>query len=208
MQRDLFAPTDSKLETIPAPDADILYNQHFFTPDYAGEVYQQLTESLAWRQDLIKIYGKEVKIPRLQAWYGDQTAKYEYSGLMMIPHPWTPLLDELKQQVESATGKQFNSVLANLYRDGCDGMGWHADNEKELGSRPTIASLSLGQIRDFDLRHIETGQKIRLTLQNGSLLVMSGDTQTFWQHSIPKRVSKKHNSMAGRINLTFRKIMV
>lgn len=207
MQRDLFAPTDFKLETLSAPDADILYNQQFLTPDYADEVYQQLAKSLAWRQDLIKMFGKEVKIPRLQAWYGDQTAKYEYSGLMMIPHPWTPLLFELKQQVESATGRQFNSVLANLYRDGNDGMGWHADNEKELGIQPTIASLSLGQVRDFDLRHNETGKKIRLALQNGSLLMMSGNTQNFWQHAIPKRASKKHNFMSGRINLTFRKIM-
>lgn len=208
MQRDLFAPTHSKLETIPAPDADVQYNQQFLPADYADEVYQQLAKSLAWRQDLIKIYAKEVKIPRLQAWYGDETAKYEYSGLMMIPHPWTPLLHELKQRVELSTGKQFNSVLANLYRNGNDGMGWHADNEKELGFRPTIASLSLGQIRDFDLRHIQTRKKIRIALQNGSLLVMSGDTQTYWQHAIPKRVAKKHDSMDGRINLTFRKIMV
>lgn len=208
MQTDLFAEKTTQLESIPLKDAEIKYNPHFLDFDYADEVYQQLRKSLVWRQEQIKIFGKNVKIPRMQAWYGDAESKYEYSGLLMDPLPWTPLLLELKQKVENVTGKQFNSVLANLYRDGNDGMGWHADNEKELGVKPTIASLSVGQVRDFDLRHSQSGEKLRISLKNGSLLVMSGETQSHWQHAVPKRNSQKHQFLTARINLTFRKIMV
>lgn len=202
MQHDMFSQQSKRLVLQPMVNADVLYMADFIDSPQATELYQNLQENLSWRQESIKMYGKSVRIPRLQAWYGDAEAKYTYSGLDMVPMPWTVPLLKIKQDLETLCDTQFNSVLANWYRDGQDSMGWHADNEPELGREPVIASVTVGQPRDFDLRHKTSGQKVRLTLQNGSLLVMRGATQTHWQHSLPKRMKLT----SGRINLTFRRI--
>ena len=203
MQNDLFYNEEENDGIhLPMEDADIRYYPGFIEDKAADNYYVHLRDSLVWRQDHIKMYGKEVKIPRLQAWYGDPEAVYTYSGLTMEPYSWTAPLRQLKELCEQKSRAKFNSVLANWYRDGSDSMGWHADNEPELGDRPVIASLTLGEARDFDFRHLIKGQKQRITLQHGSLLVMAGNTQKFWQHGIGKRT----RALGGRINLTFRMI--
>jgi alkylated DNA repair dioxygenase AlkB len=163
-----------------------------------------LANSIQWRQDEIKMFGKKVLIPRLNAWYGEKDALYSYSGIQLMPNSWTPELLEIKEIVEAKTQTKFNGVLINLYRNGNDSMGWHSDDEKELGINPTIASVSLGASRTFRLRSKDDKKKIiKLSLTHGSLLVMKGNTQHYWQHDIPK----EKNIDKPRINLTFREIV-
>lgn len=201
MQCDLFSdPEQKQPELLPMSDGKVTFMRDFLTIKQSNQYFSILSTSLAWQQDTIKMYGKEVKIPRLHGWYGEKEAAYAYSGITLQPKSWTTELLELKSKCEALAEVKFNSVLVNYYRDGQDSMGWHSDNESELGQQPVIASVSLGQARDFDFRHIKTKQKIRLTLTSGSLLIMAGNTQTFWQHAVPKRTA----SMSGRINLTFR----
>lgn len=167
----------------------------------ADAILACLWKELEWRHQEITLFGRRVLQPRLTAWYGDPGAIYSYSGLQLEPLPWHPLLLALKSRLESFTCKSFNSVLANAYRDGSDSMGWHSDDEKELGSRPTIASLSFGEERRFLLR--EKGQRSKaIVLQHGSLLVMKGDSQRRFQHSLPKT----RRAAGLRINLTYRMV--
>jgi alkylated DNA repair dioxygenase AlkB len=162
-----------------------------------------LQYNIAWKQEPIKIFGKEVLQPRLTSWYGDEDKMYTYSGITMKPLPWTNTLLQIKEKVEYITTYKFNSVLLNFYRDGQDSMGWHRDNEKELGTDPAIASVSFGAVRKFQFRHYKDQKKIiSLELEHGSLLMMSGSTQSHWQHRLPKS-----NIVQPRINLTFRNII-
>ncbi|WP_158771469.1 alpha-ketoglutarate-dependent dioxygenase AlkB [Paraglaciecola sp. L1A13] len=202
MQQSSLFPSEASTEPeiLPLPDGNIRYFNHFLSTEEADHYCTRLLGSLAWRQDHIKLYGKQVKIPRLQAWYGDNDALYQYSGLNLRPNSWNDELKELRERCEAVCNVRFNSVLANCYRDGQDSMAWHSDNEPELGRYPVIASLSLGQVRNFDLKHRISGEKHRLPLEHGSLLIMAGGTQQFWLHSLAK--TKK--SLAPRINLTFR----
>ena len=165
--------------------------------------FRSLLWEIDWEQRSIFVYGKRHNQPRLVAWHGDHGKTYRYSGDTLIAKPWTESLRELREACEALAEHTFNSVLLNLYRDGNDAMGWHADNEPELGSNPVIASLSLGESRRFDLKHKLTGEKRSVQLGNGDLLVMSGDTQRHWVHQVP-RSAKVY---APRINLTFRKIL-
>ncbi|GGD48722.1 alkylated DNA repair protein [Lacimicrobium alkaliphilum] len=184
-------------------DAELTYVADFLPASEADSLLAVLQGTLAWRQDSIRIYGREVKIPRLQAWYGDMEASYKYSGLDMHPIPWTQALLDVKHACEQQSNSKFNAVLANYYRNGADGMGWHSDDEPELGSNPVIASVSLGQSRNMDFRHRQSGEKYRIELGHGSLLIMAGPTQQYWQHAVPK--SRK--ALNERINLTFRHII-
>ena len=190
------------MKKIKLVDGNISYHSSFIAKGEGDRLFDYLSEKIAWQSDVIKIYGKIHKIPRLQAWYGDSDATYSYSGIKLIPNPWIPLLEEIKTKVEKITLTKFNSVLLNLYRDGQDSNGWHSDNEKQLGTNPTIASISIGQERIFHLKHRTKTLKHSLTLSHGSLLIMSGTTQHFWKHQIPK--SRK--TLLPRINLTFRRI--
>jgi alkylated DNA repair dioxygenase AlkB len=149
------------------------------------------------------MFGKIVDIPRLQAWYGDEAATYAYSKLTLQPMPWTSGLLPLKQQVSDFCQSNFNGMLANCYRDHQDSVSWHSDDEPELGEQPVIASLSFGCERVFHLKQKHGGEKFKLPLQSGSLLVMSGDTQKNWSHAIHKTRIEK----SMRINLTFRNIL-
>lgn len=185
------------------PDGEVLYFPHFLDAQSADDYLQTLRESLQWRQDQIVIYGRSVNIPRLQAWYGDSEAQYSYSGIDMMPKPWTRELLALKSVCEDQLTCQFNSVLANWYRDGNDSMGFHSDDEPELGGYPVIAALSFGQNRTLKFRHKNRKNIVSLPLQHGSLLVMKGATQRFWQHGI----SKSKRALSDRISLTFRKIL-
>lgn len=186
------------------PDADITLYRQLFPPAKSDALFVQLRHATPWTQGHIKLYGKLHAEPRLTAWYGDAGKCYSYSGLTLEPLPWTPLLLDIKARVDAAAGVTFNSVLLNLYRDGRDSNGWHQDNEPELGTNPVIASLSLGAVRRFQLRHKTRKDvpKLELDLPHGSLLLMAGPTQHCWQHQIPKTAKP----MAERINLTFRVI--
>ena len=191
-----------KIKEIRLIDGNLIYHPSFITLGEADHFFDKLSKSITWQSDNIKIFGKIHEIPRLQAWYGDSDAAYSYSGIKLTPNPWIPLLEQIKSKVEKVTLTEFNSVLLNLYRDGQDSNGWHSDNEKELGTNPTIASISLGQERTFHLKHRSKNLKLSFKLNHGSLLIMSGATQHFWKHQVPK--SRK--AMLPRINLTFRRI--
>ena len=187
------------------PQADLLFDPNFLPESEASTLRAQLTAEVAWEQRAIRMFGRELPQPRLTAWYGDPAARYTYSGLTWEPRPWTSALLDLRQRVAAATGGRFNSVLLNYYRDGRDSMGWHADDEPELGPSPVIASLSLGATRRFRLRPIgpkagALAQPLGLDLPNGSLLLMRGPTQHCWQHALPKTA----RPTGPRLNLTFR----
>ncbi len=167
-------------------------------PTDAEQLYDQLFHQIDWQQLSIKMFGKEVLQPRLQAWFGDRS--YQYSGLKLSPAPIPDFLLPIQKRCEQICDSRFNSVLINLYRNGEDSMGWHQDNEAELGRNPVIASLSLGAERKFVLKHNQTSEKLAYQLSSGSLLVMAGETQHFWKHALPK--TKRVNT--PRINLTFR----
>lgn len=185
------------------PDADILYYPHFFEKDEADTILELLSNEIPWKQDDIKIFGKVHPQPRLTALFGNEGKSYSYSNIKMQPHPWNPILQKIKLKIETVVATDFTSVLLNQYRDGKDSNGWHADNEKELGVNPIIASLSFGAERVFQLKHNSIADlKQNIILEHGSLLVMKGTTQQFWKHQIPK-TSKPIES---RINLTFRVI--
>ncbi|WP_320820508.1 alpha-ketoglutarate-dependent dioxygenase AlkB family protein [Thalassolituus sp.] len=170
----------------------------------ADQLFASLYAELPWMQESIMIYGRETLSPRLQTWHGDEGISYRYSGKTFTTLPWTPTLSHLCHSINKAFDLQLNSVLANLYRDGQDSMGWHADDEMELGQKPIIVSLSLGAERDFAVRRIgEQRQAGKLALAHGSLLVMEAGMQDRWQHSLPKRQGIKQ----PRINLTFREVL-
>ncbi len=191
-------------EKIPAQQADLWWGPHFLDTSTADQLLRQLKQEAAWSQGEVKIFGQWLKEPRLSAWYGDPGAAYTYSGKRQEPLPWILPLAELRSRLETACEASFNSVLLNLYRHGQDSMGWHSDDEPELGSQPLIASLNLGATRRFHLRRkADKSDKVVLDLHHGSLLVMAGDTQQYWQHQVPK--TKK--DVGERLNLTFRKIV-
>jgi alkylated DNA repair dioxygenase AlkB len=165
--------------------------------------FKSCLHDLNWETGFIKIFGKTHQIPRLQTWYADDGIEYTYSGKKLQRHNWNKTLIEIKQEIESITSMKFNSVLANLYRNGNDSMGLHSDNEKELGINPIIASLSLGESRDIHFKHKNIKTSINIPQTNGQLIVMSGQTQKYWKHEIKK--TKKFKK--PRINLTFRNII-
>jgi alkylated DNA repair dioxygenase AlkB len=183
------------------PDAEIIYYPHFFDKKEADAIFEQLKEEIPWQQDTIQVFGKIHPQPRLTALFGNEGKPYSYSNIKMQPHPWNLLLQKIKSNIESISKTNFTTVLLNLYRDGKDSNGWHADNEKELGKNPIIASVSFGSERVFQLKHNSIlGLKQNILLEHGSLLIMKGTTQHFWKHQIPK-TSKP---IGERINLTFR----
>lgn len=176
-----------------------------FGPEAASRLFAALRTRIDWRQEEIVIFGERRRVPRLVAWHGDPGASYRYSGTDHDPAPWTPVLERVRARVGELSGAEFNAVLLNLYRDGRDGMGWHADDEPELGRNPVIASVSLGAPRRFCLRHRrQRDLRLDLELRHGSLLVMSGSLQHHWVHALPKT----RRPVGERINLTFRKVAV
>lgn len=192
------------VQSFSLPDADVAYYSEFFPPAESDHLFSELLKTTQWGQGRIKLYGKLYPEPRLTAWHGDEGMVYSYSGLTLHPLPWTENLLEIKARVDAAAGVTFNSVLLNLYRNGRDSNGWHQDNEPELGLNPIIASVSLGATRRFQLRHKlrKDLPRVDIDLEHGSLLLMSGATQQFWQHQIPKTAKP----VGQRINLTFRVI--
>lgn len=177
-------------------DALILYDPAFLEDAESAALLAALLSSVPWKQES----GRFGPQPRLTAWYADGGMTYSYSGVTHIGLDWTPVLAELKARVEAACDAKFNSALLNRYRTGADSMGWHADDEAELGREPVIASVSLGAVRRFRLRHNRTRETVNFDLSSGSLLVMAGACQHFWQHAVPKTKA----ACGERLNLTFR----
>lgn len=184
------------------PDADVSYFPNVFDVKECEGFYNTLLQTIQWQQDSIKVFGKTHLQPRLTALYGDNNTSYSYSNITMHAHPFTKPLIAIKQRLETIEPTHFNCCLLNYYRTGQDSNGWHADNEKELGENPIIASVSFGATRYFHLKHNSLNLKQKLALENGSVLLMKGSTQTFWKHQI----AKTKRPINGRINLTFRVI--
>lgn len=202
---DLFSDSSvQRVELIELEDGEILWVKHFYPPAEADKLFDRLSQEIPWRQDNIRVAGKVVPLPRLQAWFADPGAGYEYSGIFLEPRPWSDCLSSVKQHIETYSDTRFNSVLANLYRDQNDSVSWHADDEPELGANPTIASLSLGATREFQLKHrLHPGRKLKIPMQSGDLMIMKGGLQHHWLHQIPK----SRSATGARINLTFRRIL-
>jgi len=190
------------VKNLVSQDGELFYLAEFLSEPLASQCFALLSAELGWQQEVVTIVGRRVSVPRLVCWHGDEGAVYQYSGLTHYPQAWTDTLLGLKQSIENVCHHPFNSVLGNLYRDGQDSMGWHADQEKILGINPFIASLSLGAERLFKIRHNKTGETVDLNLANGSLLLMGGALQHHWRHCVPKTQQPK----SARINLTFRNI--
>jgi alkylated DNA repair dioxygenase AlkB len=189
-----------------AGGATLALHEDFLAPAEADAALREILAATPWQAREITLFGKKVMQPRLTAWMGDEGAIYTYSGLRLEPIAWTPLVAELRARAESVAGARFNSVLLNLYRSGVDSMGFHADDEPELGPEPIIASVSLGAVRRFVLRPRRkkgTTEPVTLALPHGSLLVMAGPLQRDWVHGVPKEL-RVHDP---RVNLTFRRIV-
>lgn len=185
------------------PDAHIEYYPNFFSEEEANVLFEKLLTETSWQQDNITVFGKTYPQPRLTALFGNEGMPYSYSNITMHPQPWNEILLQMKLKIAEVTQCNFTTVLLNRYRNGQDSNGWHADNEKELGTSPTIASISLGAPRAFHLQHNSIKEaKLKLTLEHGSLLLMKGTTQHCWKHQIPKTAK----TIDQRINLTFRAI--
>ena len=186
-------------ELIQLPDASLAYYRYFYDDAESSALLRTLFAETAWRQDTLRFGGKEVAVPRLQAWYGDR--HYAYSGLKLTPLPWTSTLDAIRQRIGGVCTVPFNSVLMNYYRDGNDSVAWHSDDERELGPDPHIASLSFGATRRFELKRRSGNQpKVCMPLENGSLLLMGSGVQRNWVHRLPKDPAITE----PRLNLTFR----
>lgn len=188
------------LARVPLPDADVRLDPAWLPAEAADEALALLLAALPWSNHAVRLFGREIPAPRLSAWIGDPGATYRYSGIERIPLPWPAALASMRDRLEAELRTPFNSVLANLYRDGRDSMGWHADDERELGLAPVIASVSLGAVRRFVLRHRDHDTRLALALPHGSLLVMAGETQRRYRHALPATARR----VDARINLTFR----
>jgi len=203
------AATTAGWQRIALPDADVTLWPHWLDTAEADALFGELRQAIAWETHRIRLFGRELDSPRLSCWIGDPGAGYTYSRTRFEPRPWPTALAALRGRLEQACAARFNSVLANLYRNGDDAMGGHSDDEPELGARPVIASLSLGAERRFRFRRrrargepAQPGDTFGLVLPHGSLLRMAGDTQRLYRHDLPR----VRGLAAARINLTFRRI--
>jgi alkylated DNA repair dioxygenase AlkB len=196
-QQSLFQESDC---TLLSRDGAVEYMPAFFSPSESESLFQELLKTTPWQEDEVVMFGQRRILSRKVAWMGDNGFTYSYSGTSKTAAPWTPALVIVKERVELRTAQRFNSCLLNLYHDGSEGMGWHSDDERTLGRNPVIASVSFGAERVFKFKHRESKEVVSVLLQQGSLLVMKGETQHNWVHTLPK--TKKVTT--PRINLTFR----
>jgi len=193
------------LSPLPLEGAELGFDPQWMGRDEAAALFDALQAQVAWGVHRIRLFGREVDSPRLSCWIGDPGTGYRYSGARFEPHPWPGPLAAVRTRLREELGVDFNSVLANQYRDGRDAMGWHSDDERELGPSPVIASLSLGATRRFVLRHRRQPKgKLAVELPPGSLLLMAGPTQREFRHALPRTA----RPVGARINLTFRRIAV
>jgi len=189
-------------ELLPFDGSALLFPK-FLEPTQTSQIFQQIMDETPWEMPEMVMFGKKYPQAGLSTWFTNTNVSYVYSGIARTPHVMTPLLTDVMNACALASGAEYNSVLVNLYRDGNDSVSWHSDNEEINGSEPTIASVSLGETRRFDLRHKESGETVRIDLEDGSLLVMSGLSQHCWVHQIAKTKTK----VGPRINLTYRRVV-
>jgi alkylated DNA repair dioxygenase AlkB len=204
-QLDIFGNESSQKKEIglvEIQNGEYQYYPKFFNTNESKIYFDDMINNILWKQESMIMYGKKIPFPRLTSWYGDDEKPYSFSGIKLNPNKWTKTLLEIKDKITIHTDAKFNSVLLNRYRNGNDSISWHTDAEKELGNNPIIASVNFGATRKFQLRHINTGEKVEIELQNGSLLIMQGSLQHYWQHQVPKT----SRNISERINLTFRVI--
>ena len=201
-QLDLFFDSGNEFEIIHILNGEYIFVPNFFSKNESDLYFKMLLNEINWKQQVINMYGKSINFPRLTAWYGDNDKPYSFSGIILEPESWIQPLFEIKQLIETKYSTVFNSVLLNLYRNGNDSISWHTDAEKELGRNPIIVSVNFGATRKFQLRHNVTNDKVELNLSHGSLLIMQGELQHYWQHQVPKT----KQLVKERINLTFRLI--
>jgi alkylated DNA repair dioxygenase AlkB len=191
------------LQNLLPADGTLYYLPGWLSEAEADRYLKVWLKEIPWQSDVLKMFGKTVVTRRQVAWYGDPGSDYTYSGVKKSPLPWSEPLLMLKAKLETTAGARFNACLLNLYHDGTEGMGWHSDDEKELLRGGCIASVSLGAARRFDFRHRQhPEQRLSVQLEHGSLLLMQGMIQEYWQHRLPemRRVG------GPRINLTFRQV--
>ena len=199
-QDELFS---NSVEQIPLNEGDVTLHRSFMDFKNANKVFELLINDLNWKQDSIRIYGRALPIPRLNAWYGDKGCNYKYSGIQMETNNWSDSLNMIRDQIEKSLSLKFNSCLANLYRNGQDSVSWHSDDEAELGKNPTICSVSFGEERKFQIRNKQNkNDKETIILTHNSVLIMQGNTQHIYEHQVPKELGK----LNPRINLTFRNV--
>ncbi len=207
-QLDIFGnPVYSNTDSFPIgltkiENGEIQFYPNFFPKSESDILLKALKDNIKWKQESMNMYGRRIDFPRLTAWYGENDKPYSFSGITLQPLAWNQEILQIKEKIEPLSGVVFNSVLLNLYRSGNDSISWHTDAEKELGDNPIIASVNFGATRKFQLKHIKTKEKLEIELTHGSLLIMQGELQHFWQHQVPK-TSKPVNE---RVNLTFRVI--
>lgn len=201
-QLNLFEEPKNSLEPIQIINGEYIYIENFYEKNEADLYFNSLIKNIHWKQESMNMYGKQILFPRLTSWYGQSDKPYSFSGITLNPHPWSKELLEIKKNIEPLANVEYNSVLLNRYRNGNDSISWHTDAEKELGLNPVIASVNFGAERTFQLKHIETKKRIDIALKHGSLLIMMGELQHYWQHQVPKTKKPK----TERINLTFRVI--
>ena len=188
---------------LPLPGALLRYAPAFLAAAEADALFGALRAEIAWERHHVRLFGRTLPAPRLSCWIGDAGTAYTYSRVRFEPRPWPPVLAALRAHLQHACAVRFNSVLANLYRDGRDAMGWHSDDAPELGDDPLIASLSLGAARRFVLRARDADARLALTLQHGSLLLMGDGCQRLYRHALPRTRA----TVGPRINLTFRQVL-
>lgn len=202
-QLDIFgSPQSNNSGKFSISNGEYQFYPFYFNKTEADYFLSNLLNCIEWKQESMNMYGKQVLFPRLTAWYGDIDKPYSFSGIKLNPHLWTDDLLEIKKRISAHTDVSFNSVLLNRYRSGNDSISWHTDAEPELGKNPVIASVNFGATRKFQLRHVITKEKLEIELMHGSLLIMQGELQHYWQHQVPK-TSKP---VGERVNLTFRVI--
>jgi alkylated DNA repair dioxygenase AlkB len=203
MQNEL---ADWEANRVGPADLDCAWFPDFFSATEADTLYRALKETTPWEQHAVRIFGKSLLAPRLSSWHGDAEADYAYSGTRHVPKVWTAALSQVAERLSTRVHR-FNAVLCNYYRNGLDSMGWHSDDEHELGPKPIIASLSFGASRRFQLRRKSDRETFDITLTHGSLLLMFGKSQSHWQHALPKTTRPSmRGGDPGRINLTFRRV--
>jgi alkylated DNA repair dioxygenase AlkB len=202
-QLNLFDTNNNTFQPVQIRNGEYLFVPQFLSRIEADKYLNVFAESIAWQQQEMQMYGKVVKFPRLTSWYGNNDKPYSFSGITLKPNAWTKELLDIKEKIEPLSHVAFNSVLLNLYRDGNDSISWHTDAEKELGINPIIASVNFGAERTFQLRHTQTNERFDISLTHGSLLIMMGELQHYWQHQVPKTKTLK----SLRVNLTFRTIL-
>ena len=200
IQKNSFSSSENLLPL----DGEAYYLPNFFSPQDSATFFPLLLETVPWKQEPIRMFGKQVMQPRLTAYFGDPHLTYTYSGITMQPESWSEPLLTIREKVEAVAGTKFTAALLNQYRNGADSMGWHRDNERSLGPNPLIASVSFGAARKFSLRHYTNKKLLRsINLEDGSLLLMKGATQHHWEHQLPKTALPT----GLRINITFRVVL-